>query len=229
MSEALEDTEVVDVLALLPNEGGDELNEEAEEELSDEIPEDVEELKAMLLREREIKTKRNKSLKNSKKATHRIQEENDLLKQRLDALETKLTGSQPNVEVEKLELEAQEWRDRVADDPTQALGYADWKNKHLEDRVANYLGEKMQEFESQLGALKGAVDPEKAKYRETIDTLRTKEGFSELDDDVLLAVAKGFDGAKSVPRGGIGGHKPTQQPQEKKFVLTPEQRDAMGF
>ena len=229
MSDALGDTEVIDVLSLLANQSEDDGDEEVEEELTDEIPEDAEELKAMLLREREIKSKRNKSLKKSKQAQHRTQEENELLKQRLDSLEQRLNGSQPNVEAEKRELEAQEWRDRVADDPTQAIGYADWQQKNLEDRVANYLGSMESRFAEQLGALKGAVDPEKTRYRDTIEALRRKEGFSELDDDTLLKVAKGFEGAKSIPRGDIGGHKPTQKPQEKKVVLTPEQRSAMGF
>lgn len=219
-NEILEEVDAIDVMSLLANESEDEDDDDHED--GAEAGESIEAVQARL-------SKRNKSLKKAKQAQHRTQEENELLKKRLDDLERRLTGSQPNVEAAKEEQEAQEWRDRVADDPTQALAYADYKQKNLEDRVANYLGTKLQEFESKFGSLQSAVDPEKQKYKDQIESLRRKDGFSALDDDTLLTVVKGFERSKLLPRGGIGGGKVTTKTPTKKFELTEEQRTAMGF
>jgi len=219
LGEEIEEKEV-DVLSLLADEGEEDQDEHADDDEQIE-GEDIEAYKLRL-------GKRNHSLKKSKQANKRIQEENDLLKKRLDEMESRISGTQPNVEAEKLAKEEHEWMDRVVEDHTQALAYTDWKQGILEDKVANYLGSKLNEFEARISQLNSAVDPEKVKYKEQIELLRRKEGFSSLDDETLLKIAKGFDGAKVAPRGGIGGQRP-RETSGKEFKLTAEEREAMGF
>ena len=220
-----EETEETDVLSLLATESEEDENEEAD----DDIPETAEELKAALLREREIKSKRNKSLDKAKKAQHRTQEELDAAIRRLDALESR-SASQPNAEAGKLEQEAQAWRDRVEDDPKEAIGYMDWKMSQLENNIASYLTNQFSEQNNNISALKVATDPERAKYAKQIEALRRKDEFEGVDDDTLLKIARVLSSAKvNAPRGTAGGKRAVQQPVKKKPVMTNEMRAAMGF
>lgn len=227
--EALEvEAEEVDVMSLL-----DIKTEEADEhddEVSDETPETLEQALELLAKEREIKTKRNKSLKKSKQANHRMQEEMTARDQRLDELERKLTDRPNNVEAEKLEQEAQEWQDRVADDPTQAVAYADYKQSKFEDKLANYLGNMNNELKAEIQALRGATDPEKLEHKTEIAKLRQSDQFADLDDDVLLKVAKALKKAKvKQPRGTVGGKKAEARIPTQDYTLSDEDREKMGF
>ena len=226
--EALEVEEEVDVMSLLDIQT--EEAEEHDEEVSDETPETLEQALELLAKEREIKTKRNKSLKKSKQATHRMQEELQARDQRLDELERKLTDRPNNVEAEKHEQEVQEWQDRVADDPSQALAYADWKQSKLEDKLANYLGSTVNELKAEIQALRGDTNPEKLEYKAEIAKLKQSEQFADLDDDVLLKLAKGLKGAKiKKPRGTVGGKKAEALIPAKDYTLSDEDREKMGF
>jgi len=221
VQEALE--EETDVLSLLATES----EESDEQDEDDDEPETLEEAMAALAREREIKSKRNKSLKKSKNAAHRIQEENDALRDRLDKMESRL-NSQPNGEAEKFEQEVQAWQERVLDDPSQAVAYTNWMQKNMEDRVANYVGSEIHGIKQMISELKGSTDPEKLAYKGDIEKLRNSEAFSELDDTALLAVAKAMKGAKiKSPRGSIGGGRAA--PSNEPFKMTDEIRIAMGF
>lgn len=194
--------EEVDVLSLLASESEDEGDEEDDD--AGEVPESIEELKKALEREREIKRKRNKSLKVAKQAQHRTQKEYDALLARLEKVEERASSATENNGVAKLEQQAQEWRDRVEDDPSQAVGYTDWKFEQFEDRMARYLGEKFGSIESMISEWRGQTDPERVKYASQIDALR-KSGL-DMDDNTLISIAKVL-GSKKVktPRGSIGG------------------------
>lgn len=216
----------VDVMSLLADES---VESDIDEEIDSAVPETIEELKEALIREREIKTKRNHSLKKSKQATHRIQEENEALLKRLDSMDQRITSSQPNQEAEKLEQEAQEWRDRVEENPADAIGYTDWKQRQFEDKVATYIGREFEDIKSMIGGIQQAADPEVIKYQTQISALRQKEGFSELDDATLLVVAKGLSGAKvKSPRGSVSGGKPFTI-KNGKSEPTAELLKKMGF
>jgi len=235
--EALEEVneEVVDVMELVANQSDEDedIVDDDDLESDGDLPDDLEGLKALLLKEREIKRKRNKSLKKSKQAGHRIQQENENLQKRLDAIESKLNDSSSQsdnkVEAEEHERQVQEWQDRVADDPTQALGYMDWKQKILQDKLANYVGGMEQRILSQLDAMKSATNPDAIEYKSEIEALRQNPQFADMDDNVLLSVAKAFKGTMvKKPRGTIAGKKPRSMKPEE-FELTDEERMKMGF
>jgi len=226
MSESeLETSEDVDVISLLANES----TEDDSEESYDTIPETADELKALLLKEREIKSKRNASLKKSKQATHRVMEENDALLKRLDQIDARIGGQQPNQEAEKFEQEAQQRRDRAIDNPDEMPGYIDWKQEQSEARLARFLVDKFDSFEQKISGLRQETDPEMQKYKTQMDTLRSKDGFSELDDATLLNVTKALASAKvKQPRGTVHG-QPVRSMIPEEFVLTDEERAKMGF
>jgi small-conductance mechanosensitive channel len=229
-NEALEEVEEVDVISLMTEQVGDDDNEEVEDIADDTIPETVEELQEALKREREIKAKRNKSLKKSKQATHRIHEENEALRLRLDEIDRRIGQSQAAPEAENLEKEIQEWQDRVGDDPSQAVAYTDWKQSKFEEKVANYLGTQMTELREMISGLQSATNPEVIQYRDKMNALRNRDEFADLDDSVLLALAKGLSTTKiKKPRGGIGGGKVTAPPKPEKVTLSDEERQKMGF
>ena len=225
-----EEVEEVDALSLLTEQVIDEESDEDEDIADDAIPDTVEGLQEALKREREIKSKRNKSLKKSKQATHRIQEENEELLRRLDDIDRRVGSVQPAQEAQVLEKENQEWQDRVTDDPSQALAYTDWKQGKFEEKVANYLGTQMTEIRDMIGGLQSATNPEVIQYRDQMNTLRNREEFAELDDSVLLSLAKGLTATKiKKPRAGIGGGKVTIAAKPDKVALTEEERQKMGF
>jgi len=219
------DEEEVGVLDILANQG-----EEVEsEEVEDSEPDTLEDALEALKREREIKTKRNHSLKKSKQATHRIQEENEELLKRLDLMDQRIVGQQPNQEVAKLEQEAQELLDRAIDNPEEMPKYVDYVQKQSEGRIANFLADKFASIEQSISGLKQETDPEMLKYQSQMDQLRTTAGFADLDDNSLLAVTKALSGAKvKKPRGTVGGGKPFTD-KNGKFVVTDELRKQMGF
>jgi len=222
----IEETEVeeVNVMSLLTEQSG-----EVEDEVTDEVPDTIEGLKEALENERAIKTKRNKSLKKSKQATHRFQEENDALLKRLDEIEGRLGTSQPNPEVAKLEQVAQEKRDRAIDNPEEIPEYIDYMQRQSETRIATFLAEKFAGIEQSINGLQQGTDPEVLKYKTQMDSLRETEEFRDLDDVSLLAVTKALSG-KTVkkPRGVIAGGKPFTN-KDGKFEMTDELRISMGF
>jgi hypothetical protein len=233
MPEALEELEAEEVTALdlLVNENEDErASEEEEDDSGAEMPTTVEGLQALIEKKNEIISKRNKSLKKAKSAQHRTADENATLQSQFEALEARIDGiGKPNVEAEKYDQEDQEWQDRVAEDPTQAIGYMKWQQSNLENRLSSFLGQKFGEFSSQFADLKNSTNPEKLAYQNDIDQLRQNSKFSELDDDAALAVVKALKSSKVPGRGNIGGGKVAKQPKKKGFELSDDDKRAMGF
>lgn len=232
--------EEFDVLSILTNQS-EEAEDDYEDELDEEVdldtdmPEDVEGLKALLQKEREIVNKRNVSLRKSKAANKRILEEKGSLESRFDLLEEKINKPNESVsgeaERQRLAQEAQAWSERIEDDPTQAVGYIDWKQEALEKRIGSYLENSTRVMLERLDGLSKRTDPEMVKHQSTIDKLKSSTQFAGLDDTALLTIAKSVDGVKVGPRGAVGG-KPkldTKQADPNESVLTAEQKLAMGF
>lgn len=228
-AQVLEEQEEVDVLSILAEQG--QVADTEDDEDQGEIPDDAEALKAMLLKERELKSKRNRSLKKSKQAIHRTMEENEALRKRLEEIERKVESRRSEDSGRDSEQAAREWAEKVADDPSQAIAYADWKQSQLEDKLAKYLGGVVEELRNEIGGLKGAVNPDMAKYRDKIAAIReSNEELADLDDAVLLKVAKVLDGTKvRNPRGAIGGRRPPRETGGGDFKLSDDERKAMGF
>lgn len=232
MPEALEELgeEEITALSLLVNQGVEDDDTDEDEDDNGELPETIEELKALALEQKEKIAKRNKSLKKAKQAQHRTQEESNTLQAQFEALEAKVNGiGQPNVEAENLAKEEQEWRDRVEDDPTQAIAYMDWKTQKQNQTLASFLGQKFGEFEQSINSLRSDTDPEKLEYRKEIAQLKATPQFAGLDDATALTVAKALKGAKIQGRGGIGGKRVTTTSKPKEYELSDEDKQNMGF
>ena len=192
-NEAIEQEEVDTLIDLLANEG-----EESSEEVA-EIDVDTDDIE--ILKERIAK--RNKSLKKSKQANHRIQEERDAVQARLDEIERKITAQPPNVETENREQsEAYEkLLDSVNDNPSLAVGLI----KETQDKMIDYLAKQEASYEAKIAAIKNDLDPEKNKYRDDIARLRSNPELKDVDEDSLIKFIKASSGLK--PRGTIGGRK----------------------
>lgn len=216
MSEEFDGQEEVDVISLLASQSQNEQDDDYEDD-DDAIPDDIEGLRKALEREREIKRKRNKSLKMAKQAQHRTQAEYDALVERLEAIENRTSSAANNDGAAKLEQEAQEWRDRVEDDPTKAVEYTDWKFSMFEDRLARFIQTELGKVSGMVNELQQKTDPERQKYADQIAALR--QAGLDLDDASLLNVAKTLSGAKvKAPRGSVGGQRPAKQEQSRETL-----------
>jgi seryl-tRNA synthetase len=236
MPEALEELgeETVTALSLLVNEGAADDDTVEDEDESGELPTTIEGLTALVQEQKEKITKRNKSLKKSKQAQHRTQDENNTLQSQFEALETRLDAKvdgigKPNVEAESLAKEEQEWQDRVEDDPTQAIGYMNWKNAQRDQNLASFLSQKLGQIEQNFNELKSSTDPEKLEYKSEIAQLKATPQFAHLDDATALTVAKALKATKVPGRGGISGKRVTAQAKSTAFELTDEDKRKMGF
>lgn len=188
-----------DIISLLASQGAEDDDEEVSEEI-DTDTEDIEELKARI-------SKRNKSLKKSKQAVHRVQEEKDALLQRIEELERKMQApASTDVEAQKREQEEalKKWRDSVEDDPSKAVDFANWQMTQMQENFSDVLVKMQQGFDAKLAEIKGEINPEKMKYRDQIGKLRQNPAFAELDDNALMAIIRSSEGIK-IPRGGVGG------------------------
>jgi len=215
-----EDMEEIDVLSLMATQSYEEEDADPEEDT-----EDVDVLKDRV-------SKRNKGLKKSKQAIHRLQDENKALMDRLDKLEGLVgqvnNGQSNTVDAAKLEQEAQAWMDRVADDPVNAIKYADWKQSQLEQGLSNYLTKFEEKIMQKLGALEGATNPERIKYENEIAILKQNPDFSGMSDEQLIPFAKMLKNTKVTrPRSSVSGKRASEP--EKKPVISDEIKAAMGF
>lgn len=219
--EALEEIEEVDAFSLISK------NEDDDHDTGDEIDtdtEDIEELKERI-------SKRNKSLRKSKEAIHRIQDENQALVERLEKLEARLSQESGErdtaVDPAKLEQEAQEWADRVADDPVNAIKYADYKQEQLErglNRWADSFEKKMLDM---IGGLESKTNPERLKYESELAVLKQNPEFKGMTDEQLLPVARMLKNTKvKRPPGSVGGKRVTEKP-ESRFSLSKEDEEAI--
>ena len=215
-----EDMEEIDVLSLMATQ-----SDEEEDADDDEDTEDLDVLKDRV-------SKRNKSLKKSKQAIHRLQDENKALMDRLDKLEGLVgqvnNGQSNTVDAAKLEQEAQAWMDRVADDPVNAIKYADWKQSQLEQGLSNYLTKFEEKIMQKLGALEGATNPERIKYENEIAILKQNPDFSGMSDEQLIPFAKMLKNTKVTrPRSSVSGKRASEP--EKKNTISDEIKSLMGF
>jgi predicted nucleic acid-binding Zn-ribbon protein len=232
MPEALEELgeEAVTALSLLVNEGATDNDTDDDEDESGELPTTIEGLTALVEEQKGKITKRNKSLKMAKQAQHRTQDENNTLQSQFEALETKVDGiGKPNVEAESLAKEEQEWQDRVEDDPTQAIGYMNWKNAQRDQNLASFLSQKLGQIEQNFNELKSDTDPEKLEYKSEIAQLKATPQFAHLDDATALLVAKALKATKVPGRGNISGKRVTAQAKSAAFELTDDDKRKMGF
>lgn len=221
---ALEEKEV-DVISLFAAQG-EEDNDEIME--NTELPETAEELKALLLQERDIKSKRNKSLRKSKDANHRMQDEMKSLQDQIGELKNSM--NKPETEARKREQDEvrAEWRTSVAEDPDKMSDYVAWENAQTQDSVINYIAEMKRDFDSQLADLKGATNPEKMQYQEELNILRTNPDLADFSDEALIKFAKATKAAtERIPPGSLGGKRATVSQEE--FKVTDELRKKMGF
>ena len=217
-----EEMEEVDVLSLMASQS----DEDDENENDEDDTEDTDVLKERV-------AKRNKSLKKSKQAVHRLQDENKDLMDRLDKLEglvnSKNDGQSNTVDAAKLEQQAQEWMDRVADNPAEAIKYADWKQAQLEQGLNNWATTFEERMLEKIGMLEGATNPERIKYENEVAILKQNPDFEGYTDEQLVPFAKMLKNTKvRRPAGPVGG-KRASETKEKRFALTPEQKAQMGF
>lgn len=212
-----EEYEDVDVLSLIGN--------QAEEDVDEEDIDDDEDLDTL----KERLSKRNKSLKKSKQAIHRIQEENETLQKRLDALESTVNNRRDTTDSANDEQEAQEWADRVLDNPAEAIKYADYKQKKLEAGISNWATTFEAKIMERLDALDGKTNPELQVYSDALAVLRADPDFQGMSDNELLPFARKLKNMKvRQPRGSVAGKK-APAAETSKFELPPEVKQAMGF
>lgn len=206
MSNEAEMQDEVDVIELLAVKGEEEIDEVSEIDVD---TDDIEVLKERI-------AKRNKALKKSKQANHRIQDEKSALEKRIDDLEKSLTSPAPNEEAQRQEQQKvlAEWKESVADDPSKALDYFNYQMKSMQDNFAEILANQQSAFADQIGAIRGDIDPEKNKYRDKIEALKSNPELAEIPDEFLLKMAKQME--ERVPRGAIGGKRAIQQADPKK-------------
>lgn len=200
-------------------------------EYEDEEVDTDEEVGADVLKER--LSKRNKSLKKSKQAIHRMQEEQSALQRQFEELKATMnSNSQTPVDVEAQKKarseELEEWRNSVADDPSKAVDFASWQTQQTQEKVVDYIVEMRKEYDAKIAELKGATNPDRQKYAEELKAMSMNPKWSGLDDDTKIEVIKSMKGAVGkIPRGNVGGKRASVEPEE--FKMTDEIRKRMGF
>jgi hypothetical protein len=201
----LEEKEL-DVIDLLASQGQEDDHDE-DIDYSEELPTDPEDLKALILKEREIKSKRNKSLKKSKQANHRMQEELEALQRTVEELKN---SSQPSTGANDKEREEalEAWRESAVDNPAAGIDYTNERIKQLEGNIVGALSSMQEQIEARLSKSISEVDPERIKYRAKVEQLRMNPEFADMDENALLKFAKAMETIR-VPRGGVGGKKAT--------------------
>ena len=172
-----------------------------------ELPESADELKALLLAEREKVSRRNKTIKMREKALDRINEERESILSKLDELSAAQNqASTTETQNQEYKETLEKWRDSVDDDPKKAIDFALWQINETQSKTADFLAQMQATYDQKLEAIQGDLDPEKLKYRSKIDGLRQNEEFADLDDATLLRFIKAGEKVR-IPRGAIGGKK----------------------
>jgi len=201
----LEEQDIIDILTEQGQEADNELDEDYV--ATNELPETVEGLTELLLKEREIKSKRNISLRKSKDANHRMQEEITALTAKVEE-SLKNPNQAPDVVAQRRlqDEEDEKTRNSVNDDPGLMVDLMNNKVGSMQDNVVNVLTSMKASFDEQIAELKGEVSPEKIKYRDKVNALKANPGFAGIDDSALFALVQAVDGKKA-PRGPIGGRR----------------------
>lgn len=224
MDENVAEEEVVDIVDLLATQ-----SEEIDEH-DDEIDLDTDDVEVL----KERIAKRNKALKKSKQAIHRLQESESTLLDRMEQLESKFNSSQSTQSTgdddRKREEALAAWRESVSDDPSKSIDFAMTQINDSQGKMVDYLATFQDEVMKQIAELKGDMNPEKQKYREKIATLKTNPELADQPDDVLLKMVKALEGANNHPRGPIGGKRATatKDPAKELDELKERYRKQMG-
>ena len=215
MSEAVEEKEV-DLVTLLATQS-EESNEEVVDEYTpvDELPSDPDELRELLLKEREIKSKRNKTIKKRDDALHRMQEEQkalqDQVKELMNMNQPAQDNSAQNAEYKEIQ---QKWADSVAEKPELAIEYANMQAQELRNNVSDTMAKMQETLMAQIAELKGEVDPEKVKYRGKAQQLMAIPEYADMSEDEAIRFIKATEKLPVAPRGSVGGRRPAAQPSE---------------
>jgi myosin heavy subunit len=209
-------TEEKDIIDILAEQGAEVDDIDDDDYEAGELPDDAEALKSLLLKEREIKSKRNKSLRKKDQAVHRMQDELKSMQEMIEDLRNGQNQS-PDVEAKRREQEEVlgQWRDSVADKPENAIDYTNQRISQMESGIASMFAQLQESFTSELAGIKGEMNPEKVKYRDKINQLKANSKFAGLGDDVLLTIVQGMSDIK-VPRGNVGGKAVEPQKSTEK-------------
>ena len=191
-----EEQDIIDMLATQSEDTGED---------GSEIDTDTDDIEVL----RDRIAKRNKAIRKSKQANHRIQDEKDALEKRIDELEKLMSSPAPNTEAQKQEQKEalEQWRSSVAEEPGNAIDYVNYQVGDLKQTVVDLLTKQQSSYEAKIAEIKGEIDPEKNKYRDKINALRQNPDFKDLDDKTLMIFAKNL--SEKVPRGTIGGRRAT--------------------
>lgn len=223
-----EETNVADLLLAdeqEENAGEDEIHED-EIELRE--GETIEELKARI-------TKRNHSLRKSKEANSRMQEELKELREELSKIKEYGNRQKPDPgndqkEAEKRAEYEREMAEKINDDPSIAIKYINESMNDFETRVASYIGNQVSELKEMINELKKETNPDIVQNRKEIDSLKEKLGVPEMDDNTALNLLSVLKNKKTkVPRGTVGGGKARIQNEPKKVELSEEALQKMGY
>jgi hypothetical protein len=221
-AQALEVEENIDFTELLATQGEEESDYEGEEldesSIPDELPEDPEELKALLVAQREQTAKKKKYLNNSKKANHRMQKEIEELAKKLDELSSKPAPVDTGAKDQEYKEALEQWRESVADDPSKAVDFAQWQTQTMQSQMVDYIANMQSKLENAIEQLNGKTDPERLKYQKKIDSLRGNPEFADVPEEMLIKFIRASEKVK-VPRGGLGGQRvnATEKSVEKQI------------
>ena len=224
--------EVEETLVDLLTKQGEEGDEEETVVPEGELPEDFDGMKALLLQERGIKTKRNRSLKKSKDANHRIQGELEAALTRIEKLETSGAAQQPNLEAgnrDRYEKDLEKWRKSVEDEPGKAVDFANWQAQTLQTNMTKAMTDMKAEIVAQLAEIKGNSNPDHQTYKAEMELVASLPEYEGASKSEILRAAKLLKGTKvKSPRGTASG-KTVAKATSKKSTVTAADKRKMGF
>lgn len=171
------------------------------DEVVEEIDTDTDDIEVL----KERISKRNKALRKSKQANHRIQDEKTAMQERLDRLELMISQAQSpdNGAKEQEEMKLlEQWKESAKDDPSAAIDYQNLQMQNLQKNLSAMFAD----FRSEIDGIKGSTNPERIKLESEISALRADPDFEGFNDDQLMKLAGKFKKTK-VPRPPIGGQR----------------------
>ena len=186
-----DEVDIIDMLAT---------QSESDNEEVDEIDLDTDDIEVL----KERIGKRNKALKKSKQANHRMQDELADLKGMVEQLRDNPPTAQ-NADAQRQEQKEvlDQWRESVADKPENSIEYTNLAMGDLKTTVADLLSAQQEAFDAKIAEITGKIDPEVNKYRDKVNSLRQNPDFAGMDDKTLTVIAKNL--SEKVPRGSISG------------------------
>jgi hypothetical protein len=220
-----------DILDVLADQGeNDEDTGNEDYAASGELPDDPEQLKTLLLQEREIKSKRNKTLKKRDDAIHRMQSELDAQNTKIEQLLSNSQDTQNSAKQQEYQETLKGWKDSVAENPEQAIDFMAAQNNDLRNTIAELMANMQSGFQEQIAELKGDMNPDKIKYREKIAKVRQIPGYENATDDEAIRFLKATERIPKQPRGSVGGQRAKTQASAEGDLdaLKAQYREMMG-